>query len=791
MIRFLFKIVAALVVAFIIIWMIFVYPRDSRVIFKDSQHSLGKRIPLKIAFSAFHSADFLSHTMDLSVYKKFLEETLPSKKFKTILTSARFKNNYQFYLSSGFYPERLQGFDAVALPDNDAEILLMPKLAGDQFTFFSQILAPFGDASLTVNVDDKILTKVTIKQLPVFPDLFRSFYRPILRYLKINYPEDLTGWHPLKLKLPELTRSSQIKISCSSDSTPTACILSEPLILKNMETKRTNVIMILLDTLRSDGVNPRYMPELDAFRQVSHDYKNALSPGNMTGPSSNALLNCQIPSHIEKVAFSYAISPKDREEFYEKNTPSFTWALRENGFYTAMVGNVSLISEVYGIGVNHGFYENISIEQEAYDTPKIAKETLRWLDEHGNTNFFLYVHLDGGHAPYRPPLSYFSGQDLLDVKPFSMPSLLKFLYNGELSYTDFYLGKIFTGLKERGLFDSSHIIITSDHADHQSEHQFTHNLAGKVYKGAYFDHGATLLNDEMHVPLLIKPASNTHHDVHEHFVSNIAIGPTILELTATPIPSYCEASSLLPQISERPTVENLKNIIGLEGFRMRGILFDQRYKYIKSYETTEKRLYSEDKLGHQKSFVLEPEQLFDLIQDPQEEHNLIDIDSELKTIARQKFAQHYGFTQGYKITVYPDKTSELAILLRGVSPSAIRGYGSLSVKSLGAYTEISGSISTATEIFIDGALEEWPKIFLNSSYVSQYATRTQLPLENISAIPTEITSSDHVAGSYENEASIVISRVYFDNMKSRMIKSGNIEFEAVLRQWGYLQDDQN
>src|SRR5690606_21819181 len=109
---------------------------------------------------------------------------------------------------------------------------------------------------------------------------------------------------------------------------------------------------------------------------------------------------------------------------------------------TAMVGNVSVLSEVYGVGVNHGFRHQISLEVDGYDTPAIARDAVRWLAKNGDHPFFLYVHFNAPHAPYRAPLF-----DLVRAFPgfgvfSSYAETLHWLYQGEVAYTDRYVGQV-------------------------------------------------------------------------------------------------------------------------------------------------------------------------------------------------------------------------------------------------------------------------------------------------------------------------------------------------------------
>jgi arylsulfatase A-like enzyme len=68
---------------------------------------------------------------------------------------------------------------------------------------------------------------------------------------------------------------------------------------------------------------------------------------------------------------------------------------------------------------------------------------------------------------------------------------LKCSYDGEIFYMDHYIGKFLEELKAKQLYDDALIIITADHGELFGEH-------GKT------NHGHSLWQEEIHVPLFIK-----------------------------------------------------------------------------------------------------------------------------------------------------------------------------------------------------------------------------------------------------------------------------------------------
>jgi arylsulfatase A-like enzyme len=104
------------------------------------------------------------------------------------------------------------------------------------------------------------------------------------------------------------------------------------------------------------------------------------------------------------------------------------------------------------------------------------------------------------------------------------------LYDGEIRYTDDHLGELFDLLAQRGLFDETITVVTSDHGDEFFEH-------GR--KG----HAESLYDEVLRVPLVMRyPKKIAAGRVVDRQVRLMDVAPTILELAGVYRPEsfgYC------------------------------------------------------------------------------------------------------------------------------------------------------------------------------------------------------------------------------------------------------------
>ncbi|MCE9593972.1 MAG: sulfatase-like hydrolase/transferase [Planctomycetes bacterium] len=110
-------------------------------------------------------------------------------------------------------------------------------------------------------------------------------------------------------------------------------------------------------------------------------------------------------------------------------------------------------------------------------------------------------------------------------------------YRGEVEYADRCLGELLGGLKRRGLYDSSIIVVTSDHGEGLGEH-------------ATWGHIVHLYDELLHVPLVIKlpstlPGREGLEGAKLDLVRLIDVAPTLLDLVDLPPLEGQRGTSLL------------------------------------------------------------------------------------------------------------------------------------------------------------------------------------------------------------------------------------------------------
>jgi arylsulfatase A-like enzyme len=105
-------------------------------------------------------------------------------------------------------------------------------------------------------------------------------------------------------------------------------------------------------------------------------------------------------------------------------------------------------------------------------------------------------------------------------------------YYASITQIDFEVGRMIKILKDKGLYDNTIIIYTSDHGEHLGYHH-------QILKGGY------LYESIMKVPLIIKYPNNQYAGTENNkLVSNIDIGPTILNAVGLKTPKAMSGRDL-------------------------------------------------------------------------------------------------------------------------------------------------------------------------------------------------------------------------------------------------------
>ena len=323
------------------------------------------------------------------------------------------------------------------------------------------------------------------------------------------------------------------------------------------QTKRPNIIIISVDTLRPDhlgcyGYARATSPVIDRLAKRGVLFRNAYSTSSWTMPAHMSLFTSLYPSFhkLEQADKLRGIRLDDSEK-------TLAQLLKGSGYATAgFVAHTFLDAEW---GFDRGFDIYARYDTHAKDQTERASLWLEWHRFHASRGmapepFFLFVHYYDPHETYDAPAPYkrkyafgYVGpllpQDMLAFlfadMSFQTPADLQFavdLYDGEISYVDAQLGRLFDKVDDMGLASSTAIIFASDHGEEFKEH-------------GSMGHRHTLYDEVVRIPLLISfPRHLEAGQVVEDPVSLIDIVPTVLSLTGVMPLEKAQGTNLVPRL---------------------------------------------------------------------------------------------------------------------------------------------------------------------------------------------------------------------------------------------------
>jgi arylsulfatase A-like enzyme len=407
-------------------------------------------------------------------------------------------------------------------------------------------------------------------------------------------------------------------------------VLPEPRSLAAERAERS-VIVFLVDTLRADRIGPMghargTTPALDAVARESILFTQANSTAPWTKASVASLMTSRYPSHHGAEGFP------DRLRSSETTLAELFTAA---GYNTAAVGfNTWVFNRRFNLG--HGFQEIIEVfDQEREGGARadaVVAEAMDWILRRGDKPFLLYIHAIDPHAPYVPAAEDLArfvpeyvgevtgrlegpGAHIKKRKAEIGPPDLEYLlglYDAEIAFADRMLGRLVQSLQELELWDEVTFVFTADHGEEFLEH-------------GNWSHGGSLYQEQLHVPLLLKPRAAARLDprVRDDPVSLLDVAPTLCELAGVPTDGAPFSGQSL--LSYGDGVRRNAPIFG--ELRKEGqIAYSVRHGDIKFIQVLEPR---------------QREELFDLRSDPGEQQNLIErADPETVEVLRDLLGAH-------------------------------------------------------------------------------------------------------------------------------------------------------
>jgi arylsulfatase A-like enzyme/tetratricopeptide (TPR) repeat protein len=358
------------------------------------------------------------------------------------------------------------------------------------------------------------------------------------------------------------------------------------------------VVLISIDTLRADHL-PAYgyagvqTPAIDGLRRDSILYENAYAHAPLTLPSHVSVLTGLLPTgHGVRDNLGYRLDARTH--------PTLATLLKAHGYGTGAAVSAFVLRAATGLGDSFDFYDDHiaaggqgALGEVQRPGAETARRLLEWRKGQERGKAFLFLHLYEPHAPYEPP------------PPFA--GRFASAYDGEIAAADAVVGSFLDRLREDGLYDRAIVVLFSDHGEGLMEHGERH-------------HGILLYRWALHVPLLVKlPRGERAGTRVGTPVGLVDVLPTLARLLNLEVPPGVDGRSFLDEgaAPRRLYAETYYPRIHLGWSELRSLV-DERYQLIDGPR---------------------PE-LFDIVQDPKERHDLASAEGRTARGMREEIARH-------------------------------------------------------------------------------------------------------------------------------------------------------
>ena len=376
-------------------------------------------------------------------------------------------------------------------------------------------------------------------------------------------------------------------------------------------------MLVTIDSLRADhlgvyGYARPTSPAIDALAAEGVVVRDHIAQAPYTKASMASLFSGLFPTahkafttsrHASEIMMGRVSGTVPYTDVLEARVTTLAERLAAAGYYTVGVMTNPVLLADFGFGQGFARYDFLTRSNgEFAPAADVVRDALSALDARPQDQpMFLWVHLMEPHSPYSPPEQLESLFPVLmpprPIDPAVIPAWVRIgestdlnvylsRYDADIRSADDALGAFFAGLKARGLWDASVVVVTSDHGEEFLDH-------------GGMEHNHTLYDEMLRVPLIVKAPGLSPHVVDAQ-TQSVDLVPTLAWLAGRPVAEgEVQGSNVWPLLQGRGRGEPYAyaEIVGRR-FALR---------------TREWKLISSLQGGRQ---------LFDLRRDPQELENL-------------------------------------------------------------------------------------------------------------------------------------------------------------------------
>ena len=275
---------------------------------------------------------------------------------------------------------------------------------------------------------------------------------------------------------------------------------------------RLNLVVVTLDTTRADRIGAYGRPTASStpvFDRLAGDgvlFEQAMTSAPLTLPAHATMFTGHFPPQH---------GVRDNGGFFlDPSAITLAERLKARGYRTGAFVGAFVLDSKWGLDQGFDHYADdfdlskvkaLSLGNVQRRADQVVDLALPWLEAVRTEPFFAWLHFYDAHAPYEAPEPFatqYRGQP----------------YNGEVAFADAQLGRVVAFLEERGLLDTTIVVVLGDHGESLGEHE----------EGT---HGFFVYETATHVPFLMRaPFAATRGRRVPGLVRTADLTPTVLDL---------------------------------------------------------------------------------------------------------------------------------------------------------------------------------------------------------------------------------------------------------------------
>lgn len=355
-----------------------------------------------------------------------------------------------------------------------------------------------------------------------------------------------------------------------------------------------NIVLIVLDTVRADhvgcyGYRLGTTPHIDELASKGVLFEQAVTPSPWTAPSHAAIFTGLFPGQNQV---------HEKNIFLDPQIPTLASLLSQTGYQTVGFTNNVYVRRRLGLARGFQDYEELwgrneissllLVEEWLYQRnhPRLdagAQDTFGrvqdWFhyDHRAGKPFFLFINYMEAHAPYDPPVEFkrkfvhpgeMAAADRVNQDPEAFLvkrvhmnehdfSLLSQLYDGEINYLDYQVGRVLSLIAKHSAPKDTMIIVLSDHGENLGDHTL-------------MSHEMSVHDTLIHVPMILyyPPLfSGGRRDTRQ--IQTIDLFPTILRMAGARLPGVVPGMDLTESHEHRFSFAEYNTIRAVERVKRR------------------------------------------------------------------------------------------------------------------------------------------------------------------------------------------------------------------------------